>query len=179
MILLHRCGFGIARYHEREQPGDADEPLAQGFVVKVEITFEQWLDGTPLSADAFLDPGADNSFLSRRWIEEQAEAAGAEDPTPAIDEEGAIFERLHVLIAGCRLPLGNRQRPLWVGSQGGVQEPERQMPGFEDLLLGRDFITLHGLLLVIDGEHRELSILAPEDASNRAKRDRILELLQA
>ncbi len=178
MILLHRRGFGIAGYHGRQQPGDADEALAQGLVLQVEIAFEQWLDGTPLRADAFLDPGADNSFLSRRWIEEQAEAAGTEDLTPAIDEDGALFERLHILIAGRRLPLGDPQRPLWVGNQGEVQQRAPQMPGFEDLLLGRDFITQHGLLVVIDGEHRELSILAPEDRSNRTKRDRILEMFQ-
>ena len=66
MILLHRHDFGMAGFHRREYPGDEDDDLAQGLVLRVEIVFEQWLDASPLKADAFLDPGADSSLLSRR-----------------------------------------------------------------------------------------------------------------
>ncbi len=94
MILLHRHDFGMAGFHRQQHPGDADEPLAQGLVFGIEIVFEQWLSGNPLKADAFLDPGADNSLLSSRWIEEQAELAGAADRSPSLDENGATHPGL-------------------------------------------------------------------------------------
>ncbi len=178
MILLHRHDFGIAGYHRREYPEDADENLARGLVLRVEIVFEQWLGGSPLKADAFLDPGGDSSLLSQRWIEEQAEAVRAEDRSPAIDENGTVFEGVHVVISGHRFRVGDSARPLWVRSQGHEVDSVPLMPGLEDLLLGRDFITQHDLLVVIDGQRSQFSLLAPLESGNQKKRERVLEILE-
>jgi len=45
------------------------------------------------------------------------------------------------------------------------------MAGYEDILLGRDFLAAHGLLVVIDGEGHELSLLLPDDDDNRRRRE--------
>ena len=178
MILLHRHDFGMAEYHRREYPGDADEDLAQGLVLRVDIVFEQWLDASPLKADAFLDPGADSSLLSQRWIEEQAVASQVEDRSPAIDENGAVFEGVHVVISDCRFRLGGSERPLWVRAQENEVDAASLMPGLEDLLLGRDFIAHNDLLFVIDGQLRQFSLLAPLDRENQQKREQILEIFE-
>jgi hypothetical protein len=177
MVLLHRHDFGMAAYHRREFPGDANEVLAQGLVLRVAIVFEQWLDASLLEADAFLDPGADSSLLSQRWIEEQAEAAQSEDRSPAIDENGAVFEGVHVVISGHRLRLGAPD-PLWVRAQNKEVETTPLMPGLEDLLLGRDFIAHNNLLVVIDGQQRQFSLLAPLDLENQKKRAQVLETFE-
>lgn len=51
------------------------------------------------------------------------------------------------------------------------------MPGYEDVLLGRDFLDAHGILTVIDGEARQFSLLLPDDDDNRRRRDQILSAL--
>lgn len=48
------------------------------------------------------------------------------------------------------------------------------MTGFEDMLLGRDFLAAHGLLFVLDGQDEEFSMLLPLDDDNRQRRERIL-----
>lgn len=77
MLLLHRHTFSVASYHQRVDSQQATEDLAQGLVVPVELGFESWLGGRPIQAEAFLDPGADNSMISLRWIHETANEAGA------------------------------------------------------------------------------------------------------
>ncbi len=53
------------------------------------------------------------------------------------------------------------------------------MPGLEDVLIGRDFMTQHGLLLIIDGENEVLSLLFPTDSKNRLLRDQVVSILDA
>jgi hypothetical protein len=50
------------------------------------------------------------------------------------------------------------------------------MPGWEDMLLGRDFLSAHKLLLVIDGDEGRFSLLLPDD-DNCAARARVLDAL--
>ncbi len=176
MILLHRHAFQTAGYHQQAAPQQVSESLAQGLVVDVELTFEEWLGTTPLRAEAFIDPGADNSILSYRWIREQQRAGGSEEHSkPKIAPSGYLVENVDLGLAGQSLTLGDAERPVWVGRQGEDATALPDMPGYEDLVLGRDFITQHGLLLLIDGEERTLSLLAPQDRANRELRDLILK----
>jgi hypothetical protein len=179
MLVVSEQAFGVAGYHRLSAPQDAVQDLAQGPIVAIEIEFEQWLGGQPLAAEAFIDLGADNTWISSRWIREQAQAASASIDAPKIAPDGVLIEQAHLSIGDLRLPLGDLQRPVVVTEQGPGADPLAQMPGFEDLLLGRDFITQHGLLLVIDGARRTFSILAPVDAANRERRDRVLTTLAA
>ncbi len=180
MILLHRHAFQTAGYHKQAAPQQVGESLAQGLVVDVELTFEEWLAATPLRAEAFIDPGADNSILSYRWIRDQQTAAGSEEHSkPKIAPGGYLVERVELGLAGHRLTMGDAERPVWVGRQGEVATALPDMPGYEDLVLGRDFITQHGLLLLIDGEKRTLSLLVPQDRANRKRRDLVLEAWEA
>ncbi len=59
-------------HSNRRRP--VEESSAQGLAVDIELSFEQWLGATPLRAEAFLDPGADCSIISLRWIREQHQA---------------------------------------------------------------------------------------------------------
>lgn len=177
MLVLHRQQFRIAEYHRQQAPADADSELTQGLVVEVSLEFEKWLGGQPLQAEAFLDPGADSSTISRRWIRDQAQAVGTAAPTPWVDPDGIVLEQTHLTIGGWRVPLGDPRRPLWVFEQQTELEQTGSIPGYEDLLLGRDFLSQYDLLLVIDGRERSFSLLAPVDTENRNRRSKILEAL--
>ncbi|MCP4660086.1 MAG: hypothetical protein GY856_32190 [bacterium] len=100
MILLHQHRFNVAAYYRRVDPEQAGESIAQGLVVPVELQFEFWLNGTSNRAEAFLDPGADRSIISLRWISEQAEAAGSVGLVPQMDPSGFIDEAIELSIAG-------------------------------------------------------------------------------
>ena len=178
MLIQSDETFRVAGYHRLRAPQDASEDLAQGPIVNVEIEFEQWLGGQPLKAEAFLDIGADNTMISSRWIREQAERVSISTDTPKIGPDGLLIEQVHLTIGGLRLPLGDFDRPIVVAEQeAGSSEVPIRMPGLEDLLLGRDFITQHGLLVVFDGARQAFSILAPVDPANRQRRDRVLASL--
>ena len=117
-------------------------------------------------------------MISLRWIYETANEAGAPADAPMVDPAGFILEGIDLLIGGQRLALGDTSQRVWVGSQGDhAMDILAEMPGLEDMLLGRDFITQHGLLVLIDGDQQSLSILAPLDSKNREKRERILAAL--
>ncbi len=175
-MLVAEESFRIAGYHRRRYPEDETLDIAQGLVVTVKIEFELWLESRPLEAEAFLDPGADCTLISYRWIREQAEAASASATRkePKMDPDGVLVEGAHLSIGALRLPLGDLDRPVSVVEQEG-EVP--QMSGYEDLLLGRDFMTQHGLFIAIDGEKRRFMVLAPVDEANRGTRDEILAML--
>ena len=136
MILLHRQGFDVARYYKEIDPEAADSQAALGPVLAVELTFELWLGGQPVWADAFFDIGADHSVISYRWIRDRSEKAGEPGSIPQIDPSGFVDESISVAISGHRLSLGEADLPVWVGAQGGEGEDLSPMPGFEDVLLG-------------------------------------------
>ncbi|MCP4661463.1 MAG: hypothetical protein GY856_39165 [bacterium] len=177
MILLRKHRFGVAEYHQRVDPQRAGESFSQGLVVPVRLVFESWLDGEPCRADAFLDPGADCSIISLRWMREQAKAAGVSAFKPKCVASGYILEDIDLLIGDQRLPLSRPTRPVWIADQGDRVDSVPEMPGYEDLILGRDFIAAHGLFLLIDGERQDFTILAPIDSENKQKRQQILQVL--
>jgi hypothetical protein len=171
MILLGHHRFSVSRYHAEHYPDTARSALARGPVVRLSVKFERWLSGRRLEADAFVDPGADETILSLRWVQEQGGKGrharprttqpNLREPHHYLLDEGATVE-----IAGCTLALGTT-RPVRV-----LQQPP--MTGFEDMLLGRDFLAAHRLLFVLDGEDEAFSMLLPADEDNRLRRKRIL-----
>ncbi len=171
MILLGRHPFDVSRFHAERYPETAKSPLARGPVVRLRVSFERWLGGRPLEADAFIDPGADETILSLRWILEQG-GKGSQArprttlPDPRWRDHYLLDEGTNVEIAGCTLALGTTQ-PVRI-------LPQPPMNGFEDMLLGRDFLAAHRLLFVLDGEDETFSMLLPDDHDNRRRRERIL-----
>lgn len=178
MLVIQRQPFRVASYHKKIHPTHAAAELSQGLVLDVQLAFEDWLGSVVLQAEAFLDPGADHTMVSRRWIEEQATAHESLEPTPWIAPNGQILETAHLSIGGWRVTLGGPEEPVWLLEQDYGSENPGSLPGYEDLLLGRDFLSQHGLLVVINGNDRDFSVLAPEDSENRRRRDQILGLLK-
>jgi hypothetical protein len=177
MILLHKHHFGVAEYHRQVAPHQARDRISQGLVIPVELIFEEWLSSEPQAAEAFLDPGADTSMLSLRWAHARAAEANTPFLKPKSTATGAILEEVGLKIGGIRLSLGDPSQPPLLADQDERMLSFPAMPGYEDLLLGRDFITQHELMVVIDGKEESLSLLAPLDAENRQVRERILETL--
>lgn len=71
MILIGRRKFSVSRFHAEHYPYTADSALARGPVVRLGLRFDRWLGGRRLEADAFVDPGADETILSLRWVQQQ------------------------------------------------------------------------------------------------------------
>lgn len=170
MILVARQPFGVSRYHQLTNPEMASSALARGPVLHLTLRFERWMDGRPLEADAFVDPGADQTILSLRWIQEQGGQGRHQTPRYALQrpgdlDSGLLDEAAAVQIAGQSLALGTTQ----------VVRVMEQPPGFEDILLGRDFLSAHQMLLVLDGKDETFSLLLPADHDNQRKRERILK----
>lgn len=178
MIVLHGQRFRVASYHKKINPEHADAELSQGLVLGVHLVFEDWLAGLPLQAEAFLDPGADHTLISQRWIAEQATQNVSKEPTPWISPNGRLLETIHISIDKWHASLGVSGKPVWLLEQDYGPDDPASLPGYEDLLLGRDFLSQHGLLVVIDGEGRDFSIIAPDDSENRRRRDQIISLLK-
>jgi hypothetical protein len=177
MIVLQEQPFRVTSYHKKINPEHAGAELSQGLVLDVLLAFEDWLGGDALQAEAFLDPGADHTLISQRWIDEQAKQYRSLEPTPWIAPNGRILERVHLSIDKWRVPLGLPEKPIWLLEQDYGPDDPASLPGYEDLLLGRDFLSQHGLLVVIDGEGRDFSVLVPGDSENRQRRDQIRDLL--
>ncbi len=143
------------------------------------VRFAEWLPGD-FEADAFVDPGADCTVLSHRWAQGCRRAAAMEHrliapPYPLLDVAGYVTETVSVQVG----PSGWLALPSdpQLARQGTAQpEQLREMAGYEDLLLGRDFLRLHRILLVVDGEG-EFSLLLPDDDDNAGRRDVVLRAL--
>ncbi len=175
MILVARRAFTVSRYHRRVSPEMAASPLARGPVLRVRVRFEWWMEGRPIEADAFVDPGADETIFSLRWIAEQGGKGARARPWsflayPGDPDSGLLDEGATIEIGGRALELGMTQ-PVRLLSQG---TPASVMNGFEDILLGRDFFAAHGLLFVLDGQDESFSLLLPADDDNQQRRKRIL-----
>ncbi|WP_437925383.1 hypothetical protein WMF37_40985 [Sorangium sp. So ce291] len=171
MILLGRHRFSVSRFHAEHYSATADSALARGPVVRLCLRFERWLGGRRLEADAFVDPGADETILSLRWIQEQGGKGGQARPRTTLPDPR---ERHHYLLDEvATAEIGGRA--LALGTTHPVRIlPQPPMSGFEDMLLGRDFLAAHRLLFVLDGEEETFSLLLPEDEDNQQRRRRIL-----
>ena len=172
MILVSHQPFGISDHHAGRDPDARDRPSARGPVLRVRIRFEQWMEGKSLEADAFIDPGADFTLISSRWIEGQGGIGEWERPISYANDldkpdHFLLNESAFVEIGGVELSLGDAV---------GIT-PSPTMPGYEDMLLGRDFLSAHHLLLVIDGEENTFSLLQPADEDNRGRREQIRRAL--
>lgn len=167
MILTRRQPFGISRYHAREIPEASQNPIAQGLVVRVRVTFESWFNERYLEADVFIDPGADTTTFSSRWIQAQGGTRRRTRPRVSVDLENAdqymLEESVSIELGGVSLLVGPNVRIL----------PPSVMPGYEDMLVGRDFLSAHRLLLVLDGQENTFSLLLPSDEDNRRRREQI------
>jgi hypothetical protein len=171
VILVSRRRFGISHRHALEHPEAAAWAVARGPVLRVGLTFERWLGGRRLEADAFVDPGADQTCVSMRWVQEQGGKGKQAKPRttlpdPELPDCYLLDERLTVEIDGHTLALGG------AGRVRIMQQPP--MAGFEDVLLGRDFLAEHGLMLILDAQGEEFSLLLPADDENRQRRADIL-----
>lgn len=170
MILVRRRPFSISRYHVRERPSAETDPVAQGPILRVRIRFEHWFKERRLEADAFVDPGADVTSFSARWVQEQGGIKRRARPrceVPDLDnpEHFRIVEAATIDIEGVELSLGDDIRIT----------PFTKTQGYEDILLGRDFLAAHKLLLLIDGQETTFSLLRPVDEDNQRRRRRILD----
>ncbi|WP_437484666.1 hypothetical protein WME75_45490 [Sorangium sp. So ce1014] len=175
MVIVQRQPFGVSRFFTQHSGQPQERDL--GLVVPVRIQFERWLGGKLLEADAFIDSGADCTLLSYRWLETCWRAAFPDVKLrrPLIDPRGWIREKVSISIGGCVLELPPSPQLAW--QIGGASRSDlREMPGFEDLLLGRDFLRHHGILLVIDRE--DFSLLLPHDEENRRRRDQVRQALE-
>ncbi len=117
-------------------------------------------------------------MVSQRWTEEQAVAGKSSQEAPWTDPEGSILEPIFLSVGNWRVPLGDSGRPVWLFEQDYGPDNMGPLPGYEDLLLGRDFISQHNLLVVINGDDRNFSILAPEDDENLRQRDEVLNSMK-
>lgn len=174
MILVQREPFRVSSFHHRCDPEMAVTRLARGPVIQVKLRFERWLMGKPLDADAFVDPGADETILSLRWILEQGgwgrhSRPRSTTPDPQDPAHCLLREAAYVQIGGRELAL-NAGRPVRLM----LQPP---MAGFEDVLLGRDFLVAHGLLVLLDALEGSLSILDPADEDNQRRRGLVHEAM--
>ena len=189
MILFHGQRFGVAKYHRKKFPYSASQTTSEGLVVTIDVHFDSWLRGQWVTADAFVDPGADGTVISLRWIDQVAEANHLlRGNTPSIDRNMLISsESVIFRFEGQELPLPHGQEGPKIGWQGLPPAEGRfseaqikkiqQMPGYEDILIGRDFLTRHRIMLVVDGEDRKFSMLYPIDYNNKRRRKIILGAL--
>jgi hypothetical protein len=165
VILVSQKRFSVSAYHTEANPDHAARDQAKGPLIRVRVRFQQWLDGKEAEADAFLDPGADMTVVSARWI-----ALLSERLDPATDlllDGNHIDEPFSIGMGACDLPVPRTEVGPLLWSQPG------DMAGYEDILLGRDFFEAHRLLIVFDGESRDFSVLLPDDHENQRRRDQV------
>lgn len=165
MILARRQPFAVSGHHGERFPERAALDREKGPLLRVQVRFQQWLEGREVEADAFIDPGADLTVVSVRWAALLADRHGP--TTDLLMDGGFILEDVLVTIGSQALLVPKTEAGPQLWSQPG------DMGGYEDILLGRDFLTAHGLLLVIDGDRSDFSLLFPGDEENRRLRDQV------
>ena len=170
MILIHREPFGMSSYWKKHHGGIAAPEEMKGPILRGRVRFAHWLDGKETEADIFVDPGADATILSWRWTA-LAFDQHRSSTRLSMKKRDFIGEDLFLHVGRRWLKVPRTEVGPRILSQPG------KMPGYDDILLGRDFLDAHGILTVIDGEARQLSLLLPDDNDNRARRDQILGAL--
>ncbi len=89
---------------------------------------------------------------------------------------------MYLHLGGRRLPLGHSAHPIVLGRQEEEDDVPIRMPGFEDIILGRDFLSQQKLLLVVDFDEQDFFdffVLLPEDHENQQRRERVRVALTA
>lgn len=170
MILVHREPFSVSSYWKKIRRGIVAPEEIKGPIFRGRVRFARFLGGKDTEAEVFVDPGADFTILSWRWA---GLAFGQHRSSTKLQQHSGGFFDEEVFIC-----IGRRwlKVPRTVVGPRMWTQPEK-MPGYDDVLLGRDFLDAHGILAVIDGEARQFSLLLPDDDDNRARRDQILGVL--
>lgn len=179
MILVHDHPFGVSRWHEERLKRDP-LPHEQGLVVRVRVRFGQWLGGREVEADAFVDTGADTTVVSWRWAAQLVD--DRDQPAIPVDENMNICEDVCVLVGGRALAVPRGPQGPYMASQTDTEAESEQleeMPGYEDILLGRDFLSEHKLLLVVDADEHCFSLLLPDGASSIGARALVRDTLRS
>ncbi len=182
MIVVNRQPFSVADYHTIAAPAVARRRTSEGPVAQVQMRFSTEAGEVEHSGQAFVDPGADRSILSLRWLRAIGLAA-------VCDHNLSILNLLSVAIGDAAFPTSDEFRPVvrkqgqrpdsMTAAEGDLWRQARVMPGKEDLLLGRDFLNANRLLLLVDGVEEEFSLVWAMDKENRRLRRSILAKLDA
>jgi hypothetical protein len=177
MVIVQGRRLGVSRFFTELVGQPVEQEL--GLVLPARIHFERWLGGQPLEADVFVDPGADATLMSHRWIAARWSEARPADRfrRPLMSPRGFIRETVSLNIAGRVLDLPPSPQLSWQRTGGAPQPDLREMPGYEDLLLGRDFLRHHGLLLVLDGG-TSFSLVLPDDEDNIRRQNDVRRALE-
>lgn len=185
MLLVDRRPFDLAQYHKVSNKEAAGDPSARGLVITLGVSFEDWRGGKSISADVFLDPGADRTMFSWRWLIEKAKAN--QDDRPEHDLGWRISERVSLVLGGRRLDVPEVEKTFGcLRGQGADCPPWLEdvrwrtcgLPGFEDALIGRDFLVHNRCFLGIDGRRSEFSLLLPDDEENQKRYKNVLLAFQ-
>jgi hypothetical protein len=193
MILINRQAYTLGDHFEQRLPALTVSPLQMrpallGPVVRVSVRFEQWERDARKQADAFIDPGADVTAFSHRWL---VEGDLELYPEPEARADGLFKENASIEIGGrwFDIPLTGEgpvvYRELPRRYSDGYQVPEcpwenaRPANWLDDLLIGRDFLAHHKLLICLDAGEKTISLLFPGDAENRERRNKILSIIDS
>ena len=189
MLVVRRQPFDVSERH-RSIRGYARNS-ARGPVFPVSVQFARAQEARPIHADAFLDTGAPYSVVSLLWLAERAGVRRFVE-LPATDTNGRVQEQVTISVGSSVLRLrdtrlmrqgdtiGDRPPAQWHADARlcATWRAMQELPGFDDVLLGRDFLIANRLLLILDGaaEEPRFSLLFPDDLSNRVRRRLILGL---
>lgn len=176
--------YRVSRYFE--QIGRVPTSTDCGPVLRLKARFARWQADVEVDADAFVDPGADVSFLSERWLRSHAPAPPAQRLPSLRHKSYPDGQRDRILVEPLMLSVSGRTFTVPLTSEGprirlqdlgdgrpnaeNTTEKWADMGGYEDILLGRDFLDANDLLLVIDGAGRRFSLVVPDDEDNQRRR---------
>lgn len=205
MIVLYQRPFDVSNLCARLHPDRTHDELMAGPTLGIRVRFEHWANGSELDAEAFLDPGCDQTLISMAWA--MSKCGGKAPYYPPIANYCAFLREdaqfiINDVAFSFRVPASTKDKSKVATLQPQFALPNLShfkdtidqatmtqlefdaqvfhapdMPGYEDILLGRDFLRAFQLLLVIDGKTRDTSLLYPGDGANRARRMKVLEVL--
>lgn len=184
MVIVNRKGFSVSEYAVRKDKRRAELLGAKGPIIDIHVRFELWRPAERFPAQVFVDPGADCTFFSWRWF---AEVTGC-----ALPGKHPMLGPRWTIVDDVRLEIGNRilnapvsafrkqgDEPKWLNSLD-PSDPAcglPPLPGYEDGLLGRDFLLHHRSLFLIDGRGSNFSVLIPDDVNNEAHYNAVIGAL--
>lgn len=161
MLVLSRQPFATPR---SLGSGHGSTSPAAGLIVRVRLSIGPFCGGRSMPAEAFIDTGADATIVRKAWCETQRRRHGKGSLPPG--PGGRLNWGLAIDFGRATLTLPPHRAYLGSASPGSDTVA---MPGTEDVLIGRDFLVHHGLMLVVDGRARAHSLIHPHDRSNRRR----------